>query len=154
VAFRFVELRRRHPLLDVRLSRKPEFATGAATITTFFLAMFGFFFVMMQYVQLVMGYSPIKTALAFSPLILPMLTFSLLSPWYLPRLGLRVVVFCGLLLISAGFLWIRVFELNSPYLNMVWPLLVIRPGSGCAQRQPIRPSWLPFPTRSRALPRR
>ena len=110
--------------------RKPEFATGAATITTFFLAMFGFFFVMMQYVQLVMGYSPIKTALAFSPLMLPMLTFSLLSPWYLPRLGLRVVVFCGLLLISAGFLWIRVAELNSPYLDMVWPLLVVSTGSG------------------------
>jgi MFS family permease len=75
-------------------------------------------------------YSPIKTALAFSPLMLPMLTFSLLSQWYLPRLGLRVVVLCGLLLISAGFLWIRVLELNSPYLDMVWPLLMISTGIG------------------------
>jgi EmrB/QacA subfamily drug resistance transporter len=128
--FGFVEVRRRHPLLDVRLFRRPDFATGASTITVFFMAMFGFFFVMMQFVQLVMGYSPIQTAIAFSPLMLPMLTFSVLSQWYVPRLGLRLVVFIGLLLISAGFLWTRVLELNSPYLDMVWPLLVISTGIG------------------------
>jgi MFS family permease len=130
VVFGFVEVRRRHPLLDVRLFRRPDFATGAATITVFFMAMFGFFFVMMQYVQLVMGYSPIKTAMAFSPLMLPMLTLSALSGWYLPRLGLRLVVLPGLLLISAGFLWMRVLGLDSPYWDMVWPLLVISTGIG------------------------
>jgi MFS family permease len=87
VAFGCVELRRRHPLLDVRLFRRPDFATGSATITVFFMAMFGFFFVIMQYIQLVMGYSPIQTAFALSPLMAPMLTLSVLSPWYLPRMG-------------------------------------------------------------------
>jgi EmrB/QacA subfamily drug resistance transporter len=130
VLFAFVEVRRRHPLLDVRLFRRPDFATGSATITVFFMAMFGFFFVMMQFVQLVMGYSAIKTALAFSPLMLPMLTLSVLSRWYLPRLGLRLVMFTGLLLISAGFLWMRVLEVNSPYWNMMWPLLVVSTGIG------------------------
>ncbi len=128
--FGFVEVRRRHPLLDVRLFRRPDFATGAAAITTFFLAMFGFFFVMMQYIQLVMGYSPIGTALALTPLMLPMLTLSVLSRWYLPRMGLRSVVFVGLLLISAGFFWMRVLELHSSYIDMVWPLLVISTGIG------------------------
>jgi predicted MFS family arabinose efflux permease len=112
------------------LFRRPDFATGAATITVFFMAMFGFFFVMMQYVQLVMGYSPIKTAMAFCPLMLPMLTLSVLSGWYLPRLGLRLVVLPGLLLISAGFLWMRTLELNSPDWDMAWPLLVISTGIG------------------------
>lgn len=130
VVFGFVEVRRRHPLLDVRLFARPDFATGAATITVFFLAMFGFFFAMMQFVQLVMGYSPLQTAFAFSPLMLPMLTFSVLSQWYVPRLGLRLVVFVGLLLIAAGFFWVRVLEVNSPYLDMVWPLLVISTGIG------------------------
>src|ERR1700761_4472943 len=111
VAFGFVELRQRHPLLDVRLFRRPDFATGSATITVFFMAMFGFFFVIMQYVQLVMGYSPIKTAFALSPLMVPMLTLSVLSGWYLPRMGLRLGVFIGLLLISVGFLCLRVLQL-------------------------------------------
>lgn len=128
--FGFIEVRQRHPLLDVRLFRRPDFATGSATITIFFMAMFGFFFVMMQFVQLVLGYSPIQTAFAFSPLMLPMLTLSALSNWYLPRLGLRLVTFTGLLLISAGFMWVRVLEVNSPYWDMMWPLLVISSGIG------------------------
>jgi EmrB/QacA subfamily drug resistance transporter len=130
VAFGFVEMRRRHPLLDVRLFRRPDFATGSATITIFFMAMLGFFFVIMQYTQLVMGYSPIQTAFALSPLMVPMLTLSVLSHWYLPRMGLRLVVFVGLLLISAGFLWMRVLHLHSPYWDMMWPLIVMSTGIG------------------------
>jgi EmrB/QacA subfamily drug resistance transporter len=129
-AFGVVEARRRHPLLDVRLFRRPDFATGSATITLFFMAMFGFFFVIMQYIQLVMGYSAIQTAFALSPLMAPMLTLSVLSPWYLPRMGLRLVVFLGLLFISAGFLWMRVLHLDSPYWDMMWPLLVMSTGIG------------------------
>lgn len=130
VAFGFVEVRRRHPLLDVRLFRRADFAAGSATITIFFLALFGFFFVIMQYIQLVMGYSPIQTALALSPLMVPMLTLSVLSQWYLPRMGLRLVIFVGLLLISAGFLWMRCLHLHSPYWDMMWPLLVMSTGIG------------------------
>ena len=130
VAFGFVELRRRHPLLDVRLFRRPDFATGSATITVFFMAMFGFFFVIMQYIQLVRGYSPIQTAFALSPLMAPMLTLSVLSPWYLPRMGLRLVTFLGLLLISAGFLWMRVLQIDSPYWDVMWPMLVMSTGIG------------------------
>ena len=130
VAFGFVEMRRHHPLLDVRLFRRPDFATGSATITVFFMAMFGFFFVIMQYIQLVMGYNAIQTAFALSPLMAPMLTLTVLSPWYLPRMGLRLVTLIGLLLISAGFWWMRVLHVDSPYWDMMWPLLVMSTGIG------------------------
>ncbi|MBV8293033.1 MAG: MFS transporter, partial [Mycobacterium sp.] len=80
--------------------------------------------------QLVMGYSAIQTAFALSPLMAPMLTLSVLSPWYLPRMGLRLVTFIGLLLISAGFLWMRVLQVDSPYWDMMWPLLVMSTGIG------------------------
>ena len=102
LAFGFVEVRQRYPLLDVRLFAVPAFATGAATITVFFLSMFGYMFLLMQYMQLILGYSPNKTALALSPIMGPMLVLSVLSFWYLPRLGLRAVVFSGLLLIAIG----------------------------------------------------
>jgi nitrate/nitrite transporter NarK len=59
-----------------------------------------------------------------------MLTLSVLSPWYLPRMGLRLVVLVGLLLISAGFLWMRVLQIDSPYWEMMWPLLVMSTGIG------------------------
>ncbi len=62
--------------------------------------------------------------------MLPMLTLSALSQWYLPRLGLRLVVFTGLLLIAAGFFSMRVLEVHSPYWDMAWPLLVMSTGIG------------------------
>ena len=130
VLFGVIELRQRHPLLDVRLFRDPTFTTGTSAITIFFLAMFGFFFLSMQYIQLVMGYDAIKTAFALTPLTGPMLVLSALSFWYVPRLGLRLVVLVGLLLVSAGFLSMRVLEIGSPYWDLAWPLLILSSGIG------------------------
>jgi nitrate/nitrite transporter NarK len=53
-----------------------------------------------------------------------------LSQWYLPRMGLRRVVSIGLLLIATGFLWMRALRIDSPYWDMMWPLLVISAGIG------------------------
>jgi EmrB/QacA subfamily drug resistance transporter len=128
--FGIVELRRRHPLLDVRLFRMPDFATGSAAITVMFMAMFGFFFLLMQFIQLVLGYSALGTALAISPLALPLLVLSPLSSWYLPRFGLRAVVLVGMLLLAGGLLSMRVVHLDSPYWELAWPLLTVSTGVG------------------------
>lgn len=130
LAFGFIEVRQRYPLLDVRLFAAPAFATGAATITVFFLSMFGYLFLLMQYMQMILGYSPNKTALALSPIIGPMLLLSVLSFWYLPRLGLRAVVFSGLLLIATGSLCMLGIKLGSPYWQAAWPMLVMSVGIG------------------------
>ncbi|MGE2726848.1 MFS transporter [Mycolicibacterium pulveris] len=128
--FAVVESRRTHPLLDVRLFARPDFATGAVGITFFFLANFGFFFISMQYMQLLLGYSPLKTAVALAPLIVPVLALSVTTPWYLPRLGLRAVVSTGLLLIAVGLYCTRILELDSPYIDLAWPLLIMATGIG------------------------
>lgn len=56
--FSWVELRTRHPLLDVRLFANRAFGSGAASLTLQFLATFGLFFLIVQYLQLVLDYSP------------------------------------------------------------------------------------------------
>jgi EmrB/QacA subfamily drug resistance transporter len=136
VAFGVIELRRRHPLLDVRLFRIPAFATGAATITMFFLSMFGFMFVVMQHIQLILGYSPIKTAVALTPLMGPTLVLSALSFWYLPRFGLRVVLFVGLVLIAAGLVCLTLLEVDSTYWDLAWPMLIMSTGIGLCTAPP------------------
>jgi EmrB/QacA subfamily drug resistance transporter len=128
--FGVVELRRSHPLLDVRLFRVPDFATGSAAITVMFMAMFGFFFLLMQFIQLVLGYSALGTALAISPLALPLLVLSPLSSWYLPKFGLRAVVLGGMLLLAAGLLSMRLVHLDSSYWELAWPLLTVSAGIG------------------------
>jgi EmrB/QacA subfamily drug resistance transporter len=130
IVFGFVELRRRHPLLDVRLFRDPEFGTGSAAITVVFLATFALFYLAVQYVQQVMGYSPLQTAFALSPLVIPLLTFSALSSWYVPKLGLRLVIFISMVLVAVGFLCMRTLGSDSSFLGLFWPLLVISSGFG------------------------
>lgn len=130
VAFGFVEVRQSYPLLDVRLFAVPAFATGAATITVFFVSMFGYMFLLMQYMQLIFGYSPIKTAFALTPIMGPLLVLSLLSFWYLPRFGLRAVVFSGLMLIAFGLVCLLGVELGSTYWRAAWPMLVLSTGIG------------------------
>jgi len=130
VAFTAVELRRTHPLLDVRLFTRPDFATGALGVTILFFANFGFFFVVIQYVQLVLGYSPLGSALALAPLIVPIFILSVATGWYLPKVGLRVAATVGLLLIAAGLLCLRLLDVGSTYLDLAWPLLVMSTGIG------------------------
>ncbi|HEY0228809.1 MAG TPA: MFS transporter, partial [Mycobacterium sp.] len=128
--FAVVELRRRYPLLDVRLFGDPYFATGVATIVILFGATFGFFYIGMQYVQQIMGYSPLKTAIAFAPFMVPLGIFSALSFWYVPKLGLRLVLFIGTLLMAIGFGCVCSLDLHSTYSDFTWPTLILATGIG------------------------
>jgi len=128
--FTVVELRRRHPLLDVRLFGRPDFATGAVGITVLFFANFGFFFVVMQYLQLVRGYSPLGTAFALAPIAAPIMILGATLHLYLPKVGLRFAVAAGLFFIGAGLFILRFLSVESPYFDFAWPTLIVATGIG------------------------
>ncbi len=128
--FAVVELRSRHPLLDVRLFGRPDFTTGSVGITFLFFANFGFFFVVMQYMQLILGYSPLQTAWALAPLAIPIITLGATMHLILPRVGLRLVVAVGLLLIAVGLFSMRHLDAGAAYLDLVWPFLITSAGIG------------------------
>lgn len=130
VVFALVELRRTHPLLDVRLFARADFATGAVGITLLFFANFGFFFVAMQYIQLVLGYSPLQSALALAPLAIPLLVLGATMHLYLPRLGLRLTVATGLAFLATGLLCMRFLDADSSFVDLTWPMLIMSVGIG------------------------
>jgi EmrB/QacA subfamily drug resistance transporter len=130
VLFAVVELRHKHPLLDVRLFARPDFATGSVGITILFFSNFGFFFVSMQYMQLILGYSPLQTAFALTPLAVPIMILGATMHLYLPRVGLRVAVALGLSLIGLGLFCMRFLDAGSTYLDLVWSLLITSAGIG------------------------
>lgn len=130
VFFAKAQLRSRHPLLDVRLFRSSDFTTGATGITFLFFAMFGFFFIAMQFMQLVMGYSALQTAFALSPLAVPMLILSSTIHLFLPRIGLRFATSLGLVLIAAGLFWMTFLTADATFVDLMWPMLVNATGVG------------------------
>ena len=56
-AFLMWELRNTAPMLNLRYFLDPRFGVAAGVITLVFFAMFGFFFLLTQYFQLVLGYT-------------------------------------------------------------------------------------------------
>ena len=66
---RFVSWERRveDPMLDVRFFRNPRFTAASATITLVFFALFGFVFLATQYLQFVLGYSPLDAGVRTLP---------------------------------------------------------------------------------------
>ncbi|MEW5813556.1 MAG: MFS transporter [Actinomycetota bacterium] len=130
VVFAVVELRREHPLLDVRLFARSDFTTGAVCITVLFLSNFGFFFVLMQYLQLMMGYSALTTGIALAPIVVPILAISVTIHLCTAKIGLRWTITVGLLLIAAGLYGIRFLDVASAYVDVLWPMLLIAAGVG------------------------
>ena len=95
------ELRSKAPMLDPRLFRHRGLATGSAAMFLQFLAMFGFFFVSVQYLQLVLGYGALKAAGGLFPMSMVFVVISPFAATLSQRYGLRIVGGAGLA-IAAG----------------------------------------------------
>jgi Major Facilitator Superfamily len=130
VAFIVWELRRRQPLLDPRLFRLPGFGAGTASITVQFFAFFGFIFVILQYVQFVLGYSPLQAGLALVPMAILVMGLSWQVPRLLQRAGPGRVGPVGLLLMAGGFAVLSTAGVGSSYWVLLGGLALL--GSGAA----------------------
>lgn len=132
VAFVLVELRATDPLLDVRYFRRRGFSAGAISVSMQFLTTFGFFLLIVQYLQLVKGYDAIGASTALAPMIVPVMVFSLLSPKITAAVGLRAVSVVGVGAIAAGMLLLTRLSADSTYVDILWPMLVASVGLGLA----------------------
>ncbi len=103
IAFVWVELRTDEPLLDPRLFSHHGFATGSASLFLQFFAMFGFFFVSLQFLQLVLGYSTFEAALALLPMSLVILPIAAVAGTMSEQYGHRLVGGLGLAVSAVGF---------------------------------------------------
>jgi hypothetical protein len=132
VLFVWWELLSPAPLLDPRLFRKHGFATGSASLFLQFFAMFGFFFVGLQYLQLVLGYSTLTSAVALLPAIAVMLPLSTVAASLAERYGQRIVGAVGLLIAAAGFAVLALLQASSGYGQFVVGLVVMVAGASLA----------------------
>jgi EmrB/QacA subfamily drug resistance transporter len=114
-AFVWWELRSPQPLLDPRLFARRGFATGSLSLTVQFFAAFGFFFIVLQYLQFVAGLSPLQAALAMLPMPLVMIPLARRAPAIADRFGIDRVGAAGLALIAAGLGVVSLLEADLRY---------------------------------------
>ncbi|MFD5321567.1 MFS transporter [Streptomyces sp. NPDC127098] len=110
---------RERPLLDPRVFRLRGVSAGSLVITAETLAMFGFFFLLLQHLQQVLGYSPFRAGLALVPMALSAIAFSPLAPPIAQRYGMRAVVGGGMATIGLGLGLMGLLADRASY----WPVL-------------------------------
>ena len=92
----------RQPMLDLALFRDRRFTVASGGIALAYFAMFGTFFLVAQYVQLVLGYSALEAGLTVLPVSFVMLALAPQVPRFVARFGAGRVVPVGLVLIASG----------------------------------------------------
>lgn len=114
------EVHATEPLLDPRLFRHRAFAAGTLSITLQFFAFFGFIFLLLQYLQLVLGNRPLFAALSLIPMAAAMMPAArLIAPRLAARAGTGRTSAAGLLLAAVALGWLSTLDAGSSY----WPLL-------------------------------
>jgi EmrB/QacA subfamily drug resistance transporter len=132
VAFVAWELRRRQPMLDPRLFGNRALSAGTLTITVQFFAAFGFFFIVLQYLQFITDRSPLEAAVALLPLPFVLLPIARNAPHVAQRIGFRRVAPVGLLVMAAGFGLLSFLEADTPYWFFAIGLVLFAIGMGLA----------------------
>ncbi|MEU0334137.1 DHA2 family efflux MFS transporter permease subunit [Streptomyces sp. NPDC006193] len=114
-----------HPMLPMRLFRSRAFSGINAASLLMFVGMFGSIFLLSQYMQGVLGYSPTEAGLRMLPWTgMPMLVApvaGILSD----RVGGRPVVAAGLLLQAAGLGWLALVATADASYTVQLPALII-----------------------------
>jgi EmrB/QacA subfamily drug resistance transporter len=125
-AFLVIESRVRSPLVPLGLFKLHNLAVANVVGVLWAAAMFAWFFLSALYLQLVLGYSPLKVGLAFLPSNLIMGTFSLgLSARIVMRFGIRRPLATGLLLAAAGLLLFARAPVDGTFVVDVLPSMVL-----------------------------
>ncbi len=132
VAFVLLELRKKSPMLDPRLFLLRGFGTGSLSITAQFFAAFGFFFIVMQYLQFVNGYSALGAATCMLPMPFVLIPTARMAPRLADRIGFARVGALGLSLIALGFFVISRLGTDMVYWQFAIGLVIFALGMGLA----------------------
>ena len=124
-AFVLTERRSRNPMVPLEIFASRQFS--AANLVTFvvYAALGGFFFLLVAFLQISLGYSPIAAGAASLPVTMLMLLFSARSGALAQRIGARIPLTVGPLVIAAGLLLMTRIEPGGSYVSSVLPGVLV-----------------------------
>jgi EmrB/QacA subfamily drug resistance transporter len=132
VAFVVWELRRDEPMLDPRLFALRGFTAGSVSVFVQFFAAFGVIFVLLQFLQLVLGYSTLAAGAALAPMAVVMIIVAPRVPRLVERVGVRPVGPVGLGLMALGLVVISTMDISSSYWHLLGGGLLLGLGMALA----------------------
>lgn len=125
VAFMVDQWRSPHPMMPLTMFSSRQFS--AANLVTFvvYAALSGVFFLLVAFLQVALGYSPIAAGAASLPVTALMLLFSSRAGALAQRIGPRIPLAVGPVVIAAGMLLMTLIDPGSSYVTSVLPAVIV-----------------------------
>jgi EmrB/QacA subfamily drug resistance transporter len=129
-AFVLWERRTPHPMLNLDFFKNPRFTSASASISVLFFTLFGSIFLLTQYFQFVLGYSPLEAGVRLLPLALTMMVVAPISARIVERAGTKIVVATGLFIVALSVLSYVQLDASTGYGTIFWRLMLFAVGMG------------------------
>jgi EmrB/QacA subfamily drug resistance transporter len=121
-----VEVRVTEPLLPPRVVLDRGRGGAVLAVGVVAIGVFGTFLLMTYYMQVVKGYSPIKTGVAFLPIIASTLVAAAgIAARLIPKVPPRALLGPGMLLVATGLVWFSTVEYDTGYAGGVMIAMII-----------------------------
>ena len=132
VVFSWWQTRASHPLMPLRILLDRDRGGSFAAVFITGAGMFGVFLFLTYYLQIMLRYSPVKTGLAFLPMVFVLMASATLATTrLLQKVGARPLVAIGMVLAAAGMAWMTGIDVTTSYAtHILGPLLIIGVGIG------------------------
>ncbi len=130
-AFVVVERRSPDPMLPLGVFRSRQFSAANGVTFVVYAALGGALFLLPIMLEQVAGYSPLLAGTALLPVTVVMLAFSARSGALAARIGPRLQMTCGPLVIAAGLVLLTRITASGSYLTEVLPAVLVF-GAGLA----------------------
>jgi EmrB/QacA subfamily drug resistance transporter len=125
VAFVFIEKRTAHPMLPLDIFSSRQFTSANVVTFVVYTALGGVFFLLAVVLQNALGYSPVAAGAASLPVTAIMLALSSASGALAQRIGPRLPLTVGPLLVAAGMVLMTRIGPGADYATTVFPAVVV-----------------------------
>ncbi|MEU1995527.1 MFS transporter [Nocardia gamkensis] len=124
--FGWWQTRTDHPVLPLRILLDRTRGASLAAIFLIGAAMFGIFLFFTYYLQLNLGYTPIRTGLAFLPMVAGlMISATVANNVLVPRVSPKLIVPPGMAIVALALVWMTTFDTSSGYPTHILPALFV-----------------------------
>jgi EmrB/QacA subfamily drug resistance transporter len=131
--FLVIEGRSAHPVTPLRLFADRGRSASYLIRLLLVAGMFGMFFFLTQFLQEVLGFSPLRAGIAFLPMTAALFAVSRLAPRLVSRFGPKPLMVAGLLPVVAGMTWLSQISPATTYASgVLGPMLLLGTGMGVA----------------------
>src|SRR5437763_827540 len=128
--FVLIERRSAAPIVNFAFFRSRSFVGANVVAFTISFAMFAVFFFIALYMQNILGYSPLQTGVRFLPSTLVVMVAGPLAGRLADRVGPRVPLVVGLLLVAASLIWQSRLEVDTSYGFLAPAFVLLGAGMG------------------------